>query len=45
MRPVKKTNIEKVAGSFGKANEDEIEFATIDPELIPPYYLKKYGGR
>lgn len=45
MRAVKKTNIEKAAGSIGKADEDEIEFATIDPELIPLYYLKKYGRR
>jgi AbrB family looped-hinge helix DNA binding protein len=43
IKPIKRTNIKESAGSLGKPDEDEIEFAVTDPELLPQYYYKKYG--
>ncbi len=44
LKPVRKTNVRKASGSLGEPVKpnDEIEFATLDPELIPMYYSKKY---
>ncbi len=44
MKPVRKTNVRQASGSLGEPlkSSDEIEFATLDPELIPRYYSRKY---
>ncbi|MGQ4915681.1 MAG: hypothetical protein ACP6IU_13205 [Candidatus Asgardarchaeia archaeon] len=41
--PKRYTKISDIAGKLGPADEDEIEFAIIDPELIPYFYRNKYG--
>jgi AbrB family looped-hinge helix DNA binding protein len=44
LKPLRKTNVRQASGSLGEPSKpgDEIEFATLDPELIPRYYSKKY---
>ncbi|MHB8565543.1 MAG: AbrB/MazE/SpoVT family DNA-binding domain-containing protein [Nitrososphaerales archaeon] len=42
IRPIKKTRIKEDAGSLGQADNDEVEFAIIDPELVSEHYSKKY---
>lgn len=44
LKPVRKTNVRQASGSLGEPlkSSDEIEFASLDPELIPRYYSKKY---
>ena len=44
LKPVRKTNVRQASGSLGEPlkSSDEIEFACLDPELIPRYYSKKY---
>lgn len=44
LKPMRKVSVREASGSLGKPSKrkDEIEFATLDPELIPRYYSKKY---
>jgi AbrB family looped-hinge helix DNA binding protein len=44
IKPVRKTNVRQASGSLGEPTKpsDEIEFATLDPELLARYYSKKY---
>lgn len=42
IRPVRQTRVREDAGSLGRADSDEIDFAVIDPELVSQYYSKKY---
>lgn len=43
IKPLKKVSVDSIAGKFGPADKDEIEFAVMDTSLISEYYLKKYG--
>jgi len=44
LKPVRRISVRQASGSLGEPLKpsDEIEFATLDPELIPRYYSKKY---
>jgi len=43
--PIKRTSIKEAAGSLGKANKDEIEFAIIEPRRISEYFSKNTGPK
>ena len=43
LMPKRYAKVSDIAGKLGPADDDEIEFAILDPELIPEYYHKKYG--
>ncbi len=44
IKPMRKINVRQASGSLGEPLKptDEIEFATLDPELLLRYYSKKY---
>lgn len=42
IRPVRRTRIKEEAGSLGRSDKDEIDFATMDSELVSEYYSRKY---
>jgi len=42
IRPIKKLSVEEGAGILGPPSEDEVEYAALDPELIPLYFEEKY---
>jgi len=44
LKPIRRVNVRQASGSLGEPLKpnDEVEFATLDPELIPRYYSKKY---
>jgi AbrB family looped-hinge helix DNA binding protein len=44
LKPIRKVDIRRSSGLLGEPRKrnDEIEFASLDPELIPRYYSKKY---
>jgi AbrB family looped-hinge helix DNA binding protein len=44
IKPIRRTKVGEEAGSLGRADKDEIDFAIIDPELVSMHYSKKYGN-
>jgi len=42
VKPVKKVKVRENAGILGPPNDDEVEFATLDPELLAFYFDEKY---
>lgn len=44
LRPKKNVFVKDIAGRLGPSDKDEVEFAITDPELIPEFYYRKYGG-
>jgi AbrB family looped-hinge helix DNA binding protein len=44
VKPVKKIDVRESSGALGKGSEDELAFATTDPELLPIYLKRKYRG-
>jgi AbrB family looped-hinge helix DNA binding protein len=43
IKPVRKTRVAECSGALGKGNEEELEFAKLDPEFLPQYFKKKYA--
>jgi len=44
VKPVRKVEVKEFSGALGKGEKDELVFATLDPELLPLYFKKKYRG-
>lgn len=42
LKPLKKTRVRESAGALGTGSKEEFPFATLDSELIPHYYERKY---
>ncbi|MCS4542313.1 MAG: hypothetical protein HY929_08385, partial [Euryarchaeota archaeon] len=45
MKPVKEMKVKETAGILGPADEDEVTFATLDPELLTIITEKSIQGR
>ena len=43
LKPVRKIKVAECSGALGRGDEDELEFAKLDPELLPQYFKKKYA--
>ena len=43
LKPIRKVKVRENAGILGPPDSDEIEYATLDPELLAFYFEKKYG--
>jgi hypothetical protein len=43
LKPVRKIKVAECSGALGRRDEDELEFAKLDPELLPQYSKKKYA--
>lgn len=44
VKPIKRVGVKESSGALGKGEKDELTFATLDPELLPLYFKRKYRG-
>ena len=44
VKPVKRVGVRESSGALGEGGKDELDFASIDPELLPLYFKRKYRG-
>jgi len=44
VKPIKRVEVREFSGALGEGEKDELTFASLDPELLPLYFKRKYRG-